>query len=268
MFLGQAIILGLIQGFTEFLPVSSSGHLIILPVLFQWPDHGLTFDAFLHLGTLLAVLIYFRKEIFYIISSFFSKDNKEKTSWRRLGIYIIIATIPAAVVGLVVRDAEVWFRSTTVVAVSLIVWAIVMLLAEEYSKKVSNDYKLIQDTNFIQAITIGFWQIIALIPGTSRSGITMSGAMLAGMNKKVAVKFSFLLSLPVIAAAGGLSLFELIKSPSQIGVDWQFAATGFIAAAVSGYLAIAIMLKFVEKWGFKPFVAYRIILALALLFFL
>ncbi len=272
MLLGQAIILGIIQGFTEFLPISSSGHLIVIPSLFQWPNHGLAFDAFLHLGTLLAVVIYFKKEIGNIFVSFFGgkkdRKDKEKKKWRNLGIYIIIATIPAAIVGLAARDAiESQLRSVNVVAISLIIWAVVMLVAEEYAKKVSKPNTKVEDTSMLQAIAIGFWQVIALIPGTSRSGITMSGAMFMGMNKQTAVKFSFLLSLPVIAAAGILSLVDLLQSvPTSFG--WQFASIGFISSAVSGYIAISIMLKFVEKWGFKPFAVYRIILALALLFFL
>ena len=267
MLLGQAIILGLIQGFTEFLPISSSGHLIIVPELFQWTDHGLAFDAFLHLGTLLAVIIYFRKEVAKILAGFFSGKSSDSI-WRRLGFFIIIATIPAALAGLLFRPfiGEA-LRSVNVVAASLIIWAVVMLIAEEYSRRISRNNDSLEKVTLLQSIAVGFWQIIALIPGTSRSGITLTGGLLAGLNRETAVRFSFILSIPIIAAAGFFSLFELFQAET-IFFDWQFALAGLASSAISGYIAIALMLKLVQMWGFKPFAVSRIILALALLFFL
>lgn len=267
MLLGQAIILGIIQGFTEFLPISSSGHLIIVPALFQWVDHGLAFDAFLHLGTLLAVMVYFRKEVGNVCLGICTTDPARST-WRRLGFFMIIATIPAALAGILFRPfIEETLRSTNVVAVSLIVWAIVMLVAEEYSRRVSKPKANLENVTILQSVVVGFWQIIALIPGTSRSGITMTGGLLAGMDRDTAVRFSFLLSIPIIAGAGFFSLIELFQT-SSFGFDWQFALVGLVSSVISGYIAIALMLRLVRMWGFKPFAVYRIILALALLFFL
>ncbi len=267
MLLGQAIILGILQGLTEFLPISSSGHLIIIRELFQWVDHGLSFDAFLHLGTLLAVVVYFRKELKDIFLGICTKNIKT-IKYRRLGYFLLIASVPAALAGVLFEPfIETSFRSVNIVAVSLIVWAVVMLIAEEYSRKVSKEKGGLEDITILQSIAVGFWQILALIPGTSRSGITMTGSLFTGMNREVAVRFSFLLSIPIIAGAGLFSLIDLIQSTNVL-FDWQFAVVGLVSSAISGYIAIALMLKLVRMWGFKPFAVYRIILALALLFFL
>ncbi|MGB0757630.1 MAG: undecaprenyl-diphosphatase UppP [Patescibacteria group bacterium] len=267
MLLGQAIILGIIQGITEFLPISSSGHLIVIPSLFQWVDQGLAFDAIVHLGTLAAVVVYFWRDLKNICTSFFSSKVENYKKWRKLGYFLLIATIPAAIFGLVFKESiGTLLRSTTVVASSLLVWAIVMLVAEEYSNRISKKQTDITSVTFFQAVAVGFWQVIALIPGTSRSGITMIGGMFAGLDKEAAVRFSFLLSTPIIAAAGLFSLLDTFASPG--GVEVKMLVAGFVTAFLSGYLAIAFLLKVVNRFGFKPFAAYRIILALLLLLFL
>jgi len=268
MLIGQAAILGIIQGITEFLPISSSGHLIIIPYIFQWPDQGLNFDAWIHLGTLLAVFFYFRKDLKQILVSFL-KPNKKNKDWRKLTLYILIATLPAGIFGLLFdKSIATVLRNTTVVSFGLIFWALVLWLAENYADKFGGEKRELPQVGFWQSIAMGFWQVIALIPGTSRSGITITGAMLAGVNKRLAVKFSFLLSIPIIAAAGLFSFLEIITEKSSVLVDWPFVLTGFIFSFISGYLAIALLLKIINKWGFKPFVIYRIILALIIIFFI
>lgn len=268
MLIGQAIILGIIQGLTEFLPVSSSGHLIIIPHIFHWSDQGLFFDVWLHLGTLLAVLFYFRTDLKQIILSFL-KPNKRNYPWRKFGFYLIIATIPAGIFGILSNDRiATVLRNTTVVSFSLIFWAVILWLAENYSEKYSSHKTELVKINFWQVLAVGFWQVIALIPGTSRSGITATGGMLVGLNKRLALRFSFLLSIPIIAAAGLFSFLEMTLKASQLLINWNFILTGFLSSFVSGYLAIIILMKVVEKWGFKPFVVYRIILALIIIFFI
>lgn len=265
MFLGQALILGIIQGVTELLPISSSGHLILIPYLFNWPDQGLAFDGFIHLGTLVAVILYFRKEIFLIGASFF-KPEKSTRAWRRLGIFVLFATVPAGIAGILFQDAiGTYFRSSTVVAVSLIVWGLVLWAAEEYNRRAGRSERKLEHTGFWQSFSIGLWQVIALIPGTSRSGITITGGLLVGLDRKRAVAFSFLLSIPIIFAAGIVSLKGVLSAPRA---DLLFPLVGFVAALVSGYAALSFLMGVIVKWGFRPFVIYRILLGLVILFFL
>ncbi len=262
--LGQAIILGVVQGITEFLPISSSGHLIILPLLFNWEDQGLVFDAFLHIGTLCAVVTYFRSDLYAMYNSLVrpGRDNKQ---WRKLGLYILLATFPAALMGLLFKSSiETTLRDPMIVAGGLVLWAGVLLLADQYSAKVSSPKKTLPNITFLQSFVVGFWQVIALIPGTSRSGITMTGGMLAGMNKQTAVRYSFLLSIPVILGAGLLSVTELMTMPTG-SIQWMPLSIGFVSSFLSGYMAIAFLLKLVARWGFAPFAAYRLLLAIIIL---
>lgn len=267
LLIGQAIILGLIQGVTEFLPISSSGHLIVLPAIFNWPDQGLVFDALLHIATLGAVVVYFRSDVRSIVVSIL-KPTKANKQWRKLGLYILLATIPAALFGALFQDViETVLRDPLVVAGSLVFWAGVLLHAERYSVKVSSPKRQLPQVGFWQALGVGFWQVIALIPGTSRSGITMTGGMLAGMNKETAVRFSFLLSIPVITGAGFVSIVELLRYGTDF-VPWPSLAAGFLASFISGYVAIVVLLKLVRTWGFAPFAAYRLALAIIILLLL
>lgn len=267
MLIGQAIFLGIIQGFTEFLPISSSGHLIIIPEVFNWPDQGLAFDAWIHLGTLLAVVLYFRKDLKLIIRSFLKPEKKTK-DWKKFFLYLLIASIPAGIFGFLFNDAiSTILRNSTVVSFTLIFWALILWVAENYSDKYSDQKKELPQVGFWQSTAVGFWQVLALIPGTSRSGVTMTGAMLAGMNRRLAVSFSFLLSIPIIAAAGVYSFADLLLNDIQMAFDWQFALAGFFFSFLSGYLAIAFLLKIITKWGFKPFIVYRLLLALIIIFF-
>ncbi|MBU0661093.1 undecaprenyl-diphosphate phosphatase [Patescibacteria group bacterium] len=263
----QAIILGVIQGIAEFLPISSSGHLIFLPQLFGWQDQGIAFDAIVHLGTLGAVVVYFRKKIMAIIQSCMKRGVDDKLN-QRLAILIILSIIPAGIVGLFGKSLiEENLRSVSVIAFGLIFWGIVMFFGDRLNQKWKKEGKELVDINHLsgkQMLFVACAQAIALIPGTSRSGITMTAGLFAGLDKKAVAEFSFLMSIPIIALAGGLKVLELIQSGmGDLTVTVLFV--GFIASALSGFVAIAGLMKIVQKWNFTPFVIYRIVLGIALI---
>ena len=256
----QAIFLGVIQGITEFLPVSSSGHLIFLPTLFGWQDQGIAFDVMVHLGSLVAVVVYFRKKIWQLMQAFFSTD-KSKKSDRLLSWFIIISIIPAGVIGLLLKSNS---RSALVVGISLIFWGLVLGAADLYAKKRKKTGADINNLKLWQIICISFAQAIALIPGTSRSGITMTAGLFSGLTKKAAAEFSFLMSVPIIAAAGILKTKEFI----EVGfgdITFGVLFIGCISAAISGWFAIAGLMKIIQKWSFMPFVVYRVIIGVIIL---
>lgn len=263
----QSFILGIIQGLTEFLPISSSGHLIFVPHIFGWSDQGLTFDVIVHMGSLVAVVWYFRKKIIRIVRSFFlsnishiSDSIKED---RTFGMLIVLSVIPALFIGFVTSEViKIEIRSTLVVALGLIGWGVVLGIADRV-----NGSKMIQEPKNItwnDALFIGFAQAIALIPGTSRSGITMTAGLFSGLTKKQAAEFSFLMSIPVIAIAGVLKVAEFLKASGEI-IVFVPLIVGFFSAAISGYLAILVLMKIIEKWSFIPFVVYRIIIGIFIL---
>lgn len=263
----HAIFLGLIQGLTEFLPISSSGHLILIPKLFRWPDQGLAFDIVVHLGTLLAVLFVFKKRIREILNGIFGAGRSSDSN-AKLGSLIIISIIPAALVGFLLGNfIEENFRSKNLVALSLIFWALVMWRADKYYRKPKRRITDVRVVGVWQTIAVGLSQAIALIPGTSRSGITMTFGMFTKMDRRTAVEFSFLISIPVIAAAGGYGLLNLIKLGAPV-FEIKEMILGFAAAFVSGISAIKFLLSFVKKRGFGIFVIYRILLGAAILILL
>jgi len=263
----QAIILGSIQGLTEFLPVSSSGHLIFVPHLFGWADQGLTFDVIVHLGSLVAVVWYFRERLMSITKAFFSNKRRRMTDdglqreytfvW-----FIILSIIPALIVGLLFEFSDVEIRSSLVVALGLIGWGIILGAADIYSSRLR-----MHRTNITwrTALFIGCAQAIALIPGTSRSGSTMTAGLFLKLTKKDAAEFSFLMSVPVIAIAGALKTVQFFQSGGE-SIALLSLIVGFFAAAVSGYTAIWGLMKIIQKWSFMPFVVYRIVVGLLILF--
>ena len=273
----QSIVLGIVQGLTEFLPISSSGHLVFIPKIFGWVDQGIGFDVMVHLGSLLAVIIYFRKLLWKILKSFFIKNEPlpnpplrgEGTNYRRLGWLIILTIIPAGVVGLLFGDwIETNLRSSMVIGIGLIFWGLVLYIAERYQcRSQITDHRSLKNIGWRNALFIGCAQAIALIPGTSRSGITMTAGLFSKLDKKSAAEFSFLMSVPIIMLAGGLNLLELIQK--GLGdLNLVVLVAGFVAAAVSGFVAIAGLMKIIQKWSFKPFVLYRIVVGIIILFFL
>jgi len=265
----QAIVLGVVQGLTEFLPVSSSGHLIFIPKLFGWPDQGISFDVFIHLATLLAVVVFFRQKIWSILKSCiqYKSQKQEDVLNRKLFGFIILSIIPAGIVGFFGGDwIEENLRSPIIVAIDMMFWGLVLGAAEWWSKKKNNNQNF-GDMNIQKASVMGIAQAIALLPGTSRSGITMTSGIFAGLTKKSAAEFSFLMSIPIIALAGAVDVLKMTQGGvGEIGIAPLVA--GFLAAAISGFLAITLLLKMIEKWSLKPFVIYRIIMGILILIFL
>ncbi len=254
----QALVLGVIQGITEFLPVSSSGHLILVPELLGWPLQDLAFDVMVHLGTLVAVIMVLRRDIKRLFLAFLSR---ERTPERSVAWMILVATVPVLVVAYFASDIiETVLRVPVVVIISLVLWAVVLGIADWFAKKHPETNKL-KKIGWKQAMAIGFAQVIALIPGTSRSGITITAGLFAGLNRKTAARFSFLLSVPAIAAAGAKSMYDLSES---VGVlDPMPLLVGFFAAMISGALAIKFLLEIIARTNFMVFVWYRLILAAA-----
>ncbi|MBU0649179.1 undecaprenyl-diphosphatase UppP [Patescibacteria group bacterium] len=263
MDLTQAIVLGIVQGLTEFLPISSSGHLLFSPKFFHWPEQSLEFDAVMHLATLIAVLFFFRKEVFKIKRAMIFK-NPATQNFRRLGWIILIGTIPALALGAALATLPVnYFRSTEVAIIGLIGWAVVMFLADR-ALKIKQSVKQVQNIGWKQGIVIGLAQAIALIPGTSRSGITITVGLLQGTDRPTAARFSFLLGIPAILAAGLFSLVQISNNDFR-DVDALGLLLGFAAALASGYLSIKFLIKFLEKYNLDIFVLYRIILGVILI---
>lgn len=253
-----SILLGLIQGITEFLPISSTGHLIIFrDFLGLNVEYALAFDAVLQLATALAVIVYFRKDL---IDLFRIQDSEIRNQGINLKT-IIIGTIPAIVLGLLLQDfMETTFRSTWVVAITLVVGGLIMLSAE----------KFIQDKNIKMnnSFAIGLFQSLALIPGMSRAGMTISGGYFLGLKKELAIRFSFLLSIPIIAGSGLYKLLEIVGDSALFVQIWPQLLIGSASAFFFGWLSIDFLLKFLKTHSFKGFVIYRVILALVLILFL
>ncbi|MBU1705634.1 undecaprenyl-diphosphatase UppP [Patescibacteria group bacterium] len=259
----QAIILGLIQGLTEFLPVSSSGHLILIPEFFAWPLQSISFDAVIHLATLAAVIFVFRSEIAKISRGLVTFNKKD--AWGNLGWMIIVSTIPVVIAGLLFQEQiSTTLRRPEVVLASLLIWGIVLLIADSLvKKKPENQVEL---TGWKRAILIGFAQAIALIPGTSRSGITITAGLFSGLSRQAAAKFAFLLGIPAIAAAGALAILDIVQQGMDLGT-WPLVF-GFLAAFLSGLAAIKLLLKITSSGRYRGFAVYRIILAIFALFIL
>ncbi|MFT6967878.1 MAG: undecaprenyl-diphosphatase [Cellvibrionaceae bacterium] len=256
------IVLALIQGITEFLPISSSGHLILPAGLLGWPDQGLAFDVAVHVGTLLAVLAYFRQTIINISGAWLTGFyKKEQTPDSKLGWYIILATIPAGFAGLVFNDfIEVHLRGTLVIALTTILFGLLLGWAD-YLGQLSKQHDLTRLTITIVLI-IGCAQALALIPGTSRSGITITAALFCGLHRQSAAQFSFLIAIPIIILSGGYKALELITDPITY---WNDIFLGIAVSAVSAFICIFYFMKFINRIGMLPFVVYRLVLGGGLL---
>ncbi|GEM_PF-13353 len=249
----DAALLGILQGITEFLPISSSGHLILAEYFFHLKGADLAFDVMLHMGTLIAVLIYFFKDWLDMLKGLLPQYSKQ----RRLLLYVIIGTIPGAVFGvLLAHKAETVFRNPWVIVCTLAGVAFLLLLAE----KVARHTRTFKDLNLKDAILIGISQAFAIVPGVSRSGITMTTALFLNLDRKASAKFSFLLSAPIIAGAGLYEGIKILKHGGVGGLGLEYLI-GFLTAAVSGYLVIAFLMRFLTTHTFKPFAYYRILLA-------
>lgn len=256
----QAFILGLAQGLGEFLPISSSAHLVLIPWLFKWPDHSLTFDIALHLGTLLAVVSFFWKDWLTLVKHGFSKGLATKEG--KLFWFLAAASIPGAIAGLLLEDvAETTFRNPLIIGFMLIIMGIILYGADRYgAKRDRNKTDSSQDVSFGQSMWIGISQALAIIPGVSRSGITISSGLFAGLTRETAARFSFLLSTPIIGGAGILKLSEL--SPGDINLPF---IVGVLTSALVGFLVIGLLLRWLRKSNFLPFVWYRLAVGAAVI---
>jgi len=263
----DVFILAIIQGLTEFLPISSSAHLILPSAVFGWQDQGQALDVALHVGTLLAVVLYFRKEVGSMAVAWFGTvgigPEKNSNSFDgKLAWWILLASIPLGIVGLLGKDfIEENLRSAAVIAITTLVFGVLLGFADIKAKENVSVDKL----GFKGAMIIGLAQALALIPGTSRSGITMTLGLMLGLNKENAARFSFLLSIPAIVMTGGYLTYKLISSAEP--VDWSTLGLGSVLAFFSAYACIHYFLILVSKVGMMPFVIYRLILGAGLLWF-
>jgi undecaprenyl-diphosphatase len=261
MDLTQQILLAILQGLTEFLPISSSAHLILLPKLVGWADQGLDFDIALHVGTLSAVVIYFRRELQSMTRDWLrSLKTRQQTPESRLAWCVLFGTIPVGLFGLLFKDAiELYLRSPLVIAIATIVFGLLLWWADVVSKRRRDEYSL----RASDVLFIGIAQAIALIPGTSRSGITITAGLALGLSRQAAARFSFLLSIPVITLAGLLTVRDILVQHHPI--DGGALLTGALISGITAYLCIYLFLKLLERVGMLPFVIYRLLLGLYLL---
>ncbi|MGH8248528.1 MAG: undecaprenyl-diphosphate phosphatase [Gammaproteobacteria bacterium] len=251
------LLLGLVQGLTEFLPISSTAHLILLPVAFGWPDQGLPHDIAAHLGTLAAVVLYFRRDLIRTIRG---AVRSETRSEGRLLWHMVIATIPIVFAGLLFHDAaEGVLRSPLVIAGAIIGFALLLWYADQSGPRQRGQDAI----RWQDALLIGLAQCLAIIPGTSRSGITMTAGLLLGFDRTCASRFSFLLSIPAILLAGVYELYFL--GPAALADAWRSFAVVALISGTTAWGAIHYFLKFIERTGMTPYVIYRLVLGLVLL---
>ncbi len=247
----QAAVLGLVQGLGEFLPISSSAHLVIIPWLFKWNDPGLTFDIALHIGTLIAVAIYFWKDWLRLVTMGLTDVRSTEG---RLFWYLVAASIPGAIAGfLLEKKAETIFREPILIAAMLILLGVLLYWTDRKSAKNIE----MNNITFRTTLFIGLSQALAIIPGVSRSGITMTMGLLMGLTREGAAKFSFLLSAPIIFGAALVKLPYLISNPSAITINFVI---GTLVSFVTGILSIGFLLRYVQTKNFLPFAWYRFIL--------
>ena len=260
----QVIVLAVVQGLTEFLPISSSAHLVLVPSAFGWADQGMAFDVAMHFGSLAAVLIYFRGDIASLLKgSTQVLGGNVATFESRLALTIGLGTIPAAIFGLLLAD---WIganlRSPSVIVVTLSSYAVLMLLADRLGRR----DRILTSIGFKDALLIGLAQALALVPGTSRSGVTITAAMALGFERTEAARFSFLLAIPVILLASGYELTVLLGADATVA--WSQLGFGALISAIVAYLSIEFFMRFVNRVGLLPFAIYRLALAAVVIYVL
>jgi undecaprenyl-diphosphatase len=258
----QIIVLALVQGVTEYLPVSSSAHLILVSYLFDWPDQGLVLDVAVHLGTLFAVIGYFRRDLADMALAWRRPAGSEHMSgMRTLVILIIWGSIPVMLAGWLGYDLIAsWLRNPKVIAVATVVFGVLLWLVDARAPTTRD----LDHMDLRSAVWIGFAQIFALIPGVSRSGVTITMGRLLGLNAEAAARFSFLLSIPVIAAAGGAGLVQVLAA--RTGIVWQEFGAAVLFSGLAGWVCIAAFLAMLKRVGLVPFVIYRLLLGAFLLY--
>lgn len=257
----HAIVLAVVQGLTEFLPISSSGHLILVPYVFGWPDQGLAFDVAVHLGTLIAVIANFRAQLVAITRGWIrSLAGGELTPDARLAWCVALGSVPVGLAGLLFgRMIEESFRDPLFVAGTLSLFGALMWLADRYGRSGRDEYHI----GWRDALAVGAAQALSLMAGTSRSGVTMMMSRTLGLSRDASARFSFLLAVPGIAMAGGWELVQLARNGGN-GADWQAMGLGLVVSAVTGYVCIRWLLQVINRIGLGPFAVYRLALAAAI----
>ena len=259
MFELQYFIIGIVQGFTEFLPISSSGHLVLVSELSSWQDQGLFTDVAVHVGTLLAVIIYLRSQIITLAKNFFSFQITQNDNL----IKIIIATIPAVIVGFFIFDfVQLYFRDIKVVAVTSVVFAALLFVADHFKMKISSW----ENMSYVQAFIIGVFQVLAFIPGASRAGVTITGARFLGFDRSSAAIFSMLLSIPIILASLVLTSLDFMSS-AEVNINLYQSLFAAFVACITALLSINIMMRIIQSSTFNIFIIYRVLLGFILLYF-
>ena len=259
MFELQYLIIGIVQGFTEFLPISSSGHLVLVSQLTSWQDQGLFTDVAVHVGTLFAVIIYLRSHITTLFKNFFSFQLANNDNL----IKIIIATIPAVIVGFFIFDfVQLYFRDIKVVAVTSVVFAALLFVADHLKTKISSW----ENMSYVQAFIIGMFQVLAFIPGASRAGVTITGARFLGFDRSSAAIFSMLLSIPIILASLVLTSLDLMSS-AEVNINLYQSLFAAFVACITALLSINIMMRIIQSSTFNIFIIYRVLLGFILLYF-
>lgn len=258
----QAIVLAVVQGLSEFLPISSSGHLVLVPHVFGWQDQGLAFDVAVHVGTLFAVLAYFRVQLLAMARAWLgSLAGRGLTPDARLAWCVIVGTIPVGLAGLAFGGwIEETLRNPLFVAGTLSFFGLLMWIADRLGRRERDEYAV----GWRDAFLIGCAQALSLMPGTSRSGVTMTMARTLGLTREAAARFSFLLAAPGIGMAGAYELLQLMSGPAE-GVEWPLMGLGVAVAAVTGYLCIHWLLKVITRIGLAPFALYRFAIAALIL---
>lgn len=256
----QVIVLALVQGISEFLPISSSAHLVLVPKLLGWQDQGLAFDVAVHVGTLTAILFYFKDSLKKLLADFFASIMQRKKVGDSTLVWSVgFATLPVGLCGLALNDIiEQYARSGIIIAITTILFALVLFIADK-----NHGLKSEYDMTIKLAFIIGLAQAIALIPGVSRSGITMSAAFLLGFNRTASANFSFLMSIPVILLAGLLETVKLANSPCHI--SWSDLILGTVISGVSAYICVRLFVVLISKMSMLPFVVYRLVLGVFLI---
>ena len=259
MFELQFILIGVIQGITEFLPISSSGHLVLFGQLSNWEDQGLFTDIAVHFGTLFAVIFYLRKDIFYLFANVFQfKFIKDQIIFK-----IILSTLPAILIGYFIYDyVSIYFRNIQLIAISSMLFAIILYLAD----RIQIQNKSWKKITYLEALLVGLFQALAFIPGASRAGVTITGARFLGYDRLNAARFSMILSIPIILASMTLSLINVSKE-NYVDVNLSQSFTAAIVAFITALLSIIFLMKFIKTFNFNIFIIYRFLLGILLLLF-
>ncbi len=256
----QTLVLALVQGVTEFLPISSSAHLILVPVLTGWPDQGLAFDVAVHLGTLVAVVVYFRHELVRMGVAGLGSLRGHWNADARLAWAVVLGTLPVVFFGLLGKSfIEAELRGPVVIALTAIVFGLVLWWADARGARRRDEFTI----GWREALIVGFAQALALIPGTSRAGITITAGLMLGLTREAAARFSFLLSIPTLLASSVLVGRDLLASEAP--VDWVALALGALVAGVSAYACIRVFIALLARTGMLPYVIYRVVLGVVLL---